>query len=231
MQRLVYFAIRLGAALHWLRFVPGSAWVRHHWAAGAYDLAAPEFVALARSKRFVFLTGAWQHRYWKNYAAHLPATQEHFRLIPELRQRLAQHLAPLRAEAEVVIGMHIRQGDFAAHEGGAYYFDSSAYAEVMRRVAQLFAPRAVVFLVCSNVPQAEEAFAPLRTFRGIGDFVSDLYALAECDYIIGPEISSFSAWASLMGQKPRYGLADPARAIALADFVICKGLDLNRRQS
>ena len=225
LQRLCYYGLRLAAGLGLLRFVPGSVWIEAHWTSGAYDLANPQFIQLARAKKFVFLTGTWEHRYWKNYEAHIPAIQEHFQLTPELRDRIARHLAPQRRSDEVLVGIHIRQGDFASHQGGAYFFDAAAYAGVMRQVAKLFPEKPVVFLVCSNVPQETGSFPGLRVFFGLGDFVCDLYSLAACDYIIGPEISSFSGWASLMGQKPRYGLSDPARTIALADFVICKGLE------
>jgi hypothetical protein len=38
---------------------------------------------------------------------------------------------------------------------------------------------------------------------GPGHFIEDLYALASCDYIIGPP-STFSQWASFYGNVPRY---------------------------
>ena len=95
----------------------------------------------------------------------------------------------------------------------------------MRKIAALFPEKKVVFLVCSNQPQAAALFASMTIFRGPGAFIEDMYILAECDYIVGAGQSSFSGWASLMGQKPRYGLFDPAKEITLADFVVCEGLE------
>jgi hypothetical protein len=223
--RLAYYILRACAALRLLRFVPRSTWIDHPWDAGEFDLADPAFLALLATRRFIFLTGTWQHRYWKNLAAHLPAAREHFRLTPALRERVARHFAPIRAAGDIVVGVHLRQGDYAGHLGGAYFWGSAAYARVMHRLAALFPGKRAAFLVCSDAPQSAADFPGLTVFFGPGDFIGDLYALAECDYLVGPAISSFSAWASLMGEKPRLALRDPDAALHLADFAVCKGAE------
>lgn len=225
LQRFCYYILRLGAASRLLKLVPDSTWIDHHWNEGEYDLSNPRFVEAARTKKFVFLTSTWLHRYWTNYEAHLEATREHFQLVPLLRESIASHFAAVRRAADIVVGVHIRQGDNATDPVRRDAFSSAQYAEVMRKIALLFPGKNVVFLVCSNEPQPGSAFSGLTVFRGPGSFIEDMYILAECDYIVGAGQSSFSGWASLMGQKPRYGLFDPEREITLADFVVCKGLE------
>ncbi len=225
MQRLLYFALRLGKPLGLFKLLPGAAWVDHPWNAGPYDLGQPAFTELVKTHRFVFLTGAWMHRYWQGYEAHIPATQEHFRLIPELRERVARHFAPVRAAGEIVVGVHIRQGDNATDPVRRDAFTSEEYVGVMRKIAALFPGKKVVFLICSNQQQPDTLFAGMTIFRGPGSFIEDMYILAECDYLVGAGQSSFSGWASLMGQKPRYGLFDPAKEITLGDFIVCQGLE------
>ena len=225
MQRAAYFLLRAAAGLRLLSLVPNSEWIDIHWTADAYDLDNPQLLRFVREGRTIFLSGNWKHRAWKNYAAHIPATQEHFRLTPELRERLARHFAPVRAAGEVVVGVHIRQGDNATDVVRRDAFTSAEYVDVMRRIAALFPGKKVVFLVCSNEPQPDALFAGMTIFRGPGAFIEDMYILAECDYMVGAGQSSFSGWASLMGQKPRYGLFDPAKEITLADFVVCQGLE------
>lgn len=44
-------------------------------------------------------------------------------------------------------------------------------------------------------------FAGFQATFGSGDTVEDLYALAECDYLIGPP-STFTVWASFYGNVP-----------------------------
>jgi hypothetical protein len=45
-----------------------------------------------------------------------------------------------------------------------------------------------------------------------------MYALASCDYIVGPP-STFSLWASFYGQVPLCFLQKPDEPLALANFV------------
>ena len=95
----------------------------------------------------------------------------------------------------------------------------------MWKIHELFPQQRVVFLVCSNQKQDEKLFDGLKVFRGPGPFIEDMYILAECDYIVGAGQSSFTRWASLMGQKPLYPLLQPDRTISLADFVLHNGPD------
>ena len=101
-------------------------------------------------------------------------------------------------------------------------FTTEQYARVMQKIAALFPGRKVVSVVCSDRKQSGSAFAGLTIFPGPGAFIEDMYVLVECDYIFGAGQSSFSLWASLMGQKPRYALFDPEKEIGLTDFQVCR---------
>lgn len=154
----------------------------------------------------------------------MPALWEHgdkvrayFRPPPDIGARIAAALAALRAQCDVVIGTHIRRGDYAHFVGGRYFFSFEQYQQAMRHAAALFAGQRVGFWVCSNETLPEEAFAGLHVVRGLGGILEDLYALAQCDYLIGPP-STFSGWASYYGQVPLYFIKDPAHAPALGDF-------------
>ena len=225
LQRLTYLAFRGAYQLGMLRWVPLAVIVHHPWDGGAFDLGSPDFVALTKSKKWIFLVGAWKHRYWENYEAHIELTREHFALIPEIDQRVKSHFAPIRQAGDIIVGMHIRQGDNFTDPVRRDAFTTDEYLKVMRQIPALFPGKKVVFLVCSNLKQGDEIFGDLTVFRGPGDFIEDMYSLAECDYICGAGQSSFSGWASLMGEKPRYGLFDPDKTVTLDDFVVCKGLE------
>ena len=221
-QRFFYYLIRVAAALRILNLVPRSVWIQQHWTAGEYDLNNPQFVGFAQTKKFVFLTGSWMHRYRKNPGAHLDVIRGYFQLTAELRGRIAQYFRPIRQAGDIVVGAHIRQGDNASDPVRRDAFSTEQYARVMHKTAALFPGKKVVFVVCSNQEQPATAFSGLTTFPGPGAFIQDMYVLAECDYILGAGQSSFSRWASLMGQKPRYPLLDPEREINLDDFQVCK---------
>jgi hypothetical protein len=225
LQRLCYYVVRGAAAARILNLVPRSIWIDQHWTAGEYDLSNPQFIEFVRTKKFVFLTGSWMHRYWPNRDAHVDATREYFRLVPELREKVAAYLAQIRQAGDIVVGAHIRQGDNASDPVRRDAFTTEQYVAVMRRFVALFPDRKVVFVVCSDKEQPESAFFGLTIFRGPGSFIEDMYVLAECDYILGAGQSSFSIWASLMGQKPRYALLDPENEISLTDFHVYRGIE------
>jgi hypothetical protein len=125
----------------------------------------------------------------------------------------------LRQKAEVIVGVHIRHGDYAGWRGGRYFFPASRYAAWMRELAEQFPRGTVGFLVCSNQPQKAEEFPGLLVEFGPGIAVQDLYALSQCDYIMGP-VSSFSQWASFYGNKPLFYLRDTEAKIELEKFCV-----------
>jgi len=49
--------------------------------------------------------------------------------------------------------------------------------------------------------------------------MGDLYALAKCDYILGP-LSSYSQWASFYGNKPLYQLTGSQERLERAKFQV-----------
>ena len=72
----------------------------------------------------------------------------------------------------------------------------------MRRIESYFAPQKVSFLVCGeDTQQFREALSCLNVSWGSGQLVEDMYALAECDYLVGPP-STFTGWASFYGNVP-----------------------------
>ena len=110
-------------------------------------------------------------------------------------------MGQLRQVAEVIIGVHLRQGDYRTWKQGQYFFPPERYATWMRELAAQFPGRKVAFFVCSDEPRQASEFTGLTVAIGAGPPVVDLYALAGCDYVLGPP-SSFSQWASFYGNEP-----------------------------
>ena len=71
----------------------------------------------------------------------------------------------------------------------------------MAELAGQFPGCKVSFLVASNEPRSASEFPGLSVGFSTGVPIEDMYALAECDYIMGP-VSSFTQWASFYGNKP-----------------------------
>jgi O-antigen/teichoic acid export membrane protein len=149
--------------------------------------------------------------------AHAPAIREYFQLAPPFADSVARFIAGARARGNHLVGVHVRQGDYAEYRGGEHFFTTAQYARLMHVVREALQPGSAHFIVCSDTPQPEAAFAGLSWQAGPGSAIGDLYALAGCDYVMGPT-STFNRWSAFAGNVPRYEIRDPARSPSLSDF-------------
>ncbi|GAA5509736.1 hypothetical protein [Novipirellula caenicola] len=164
------------------------------------DLGSDAFRELATGGRPVMTLG-WQFRSEPLLIKHAPAVRRHFTLGPEHGEPVGECLYQARQSSDVVIGIHIRQGDYATFLGGRYYYEVGDYVATMREVQAQLAPRRVRFLVCTNVSYEPSDFAGLDVQLGPGVPLQDMYAMAQTDMIIGPP-STFTMWASFYGGAP-----------------------------
>ena len=137
---------------------------------------------------------------------------KHALVSKEVVERARQH-------ADVLVGVHIRHGDYAKWRHGRYYFPVAKYCEWMAELVGQFPGRNVSFLVCSNEPRSASEFPGLSVRSSTGVPIEDMYALAQCDYIIGP-VSSFTQWASFYGNKPLIHLRELDMRLEREHFAI-----------
>ncbi|MEG4343761.1 alpha-1,2-fucosyltransferase [Microcoleus sp. A003_D6] len=142
----------------------------------------------------------------------------YFRLLEQYTINVENLILNVKNNADIIIGVHIRQGDYAQHQNGRYFYKTEQYLEVMNSAVKLFEGKKIKFLICSNIPQSSSLFDRFNCIFANGHLIEDMYALAECDYIIGPP-SSYTMWASFYGEKPLYMIRDVSQAINLKDFV------------
>jgi hypothetical protein len=163
-------------------------------------LTAAEVEGQIRNARTVFVYG-WRFRAPEYVRRQAEKIRAYFRPIGPIAQAGHEAVARLRQNADLVMGVHVRHGDLRIWRGGRYFFDPARYAAWMRELAEQFPGRKTAFLVCSDEPRHPDEFPGLAVGFGPGSLVGDLYALAECDYVMGPP-STFSQWASFYGSKP-----------------------------
>jgi hypothetical protein len=124
----------------------------------------------------------------------------------------------LLLDDSLIVGVHIRLGDYRHFEGGRYYYDLSIYRRFMSLVASSIESK-VKFLVCSNeqLNKNEVSVEAAESILGLGNELLDLYSLARCNLIIGPP-STYSLWASKYGQVPLLMIRNPLGTLAENDF-------------
>jgi hypothetical protein len=182
-------------------------------------LETPEVRSQIEDARVVFVYG-FLFRAPELVQKHAEKIRAYFQPIEKYRQASRQAVDRLRQHADVVVGVHIRRGDYSGWARGKYFFPVSRYATWMHELAEQFPGRKVSFLVCSNEPRTAQEFAGLSVGFAPGAPVEDLYALAGCDYVMGP-VSSFTQWASFYAGKPLIHLRDSKDRIEREKFRVC----------
>lgn len=142
----------------------------------------------------------------------------YFAPLERYRINVYRLILNLKNNSDLLVGIHIRQGDYAQHQKGRYFYTTQQYLEVMNSVVRLFDGKIIKFLICSNVPQNPSLLESFNCGFGSSHLIEDMYALAECDYVVGPP-SSYTMWASFYGDKPLYMIRDVNKTINLKDFV------------
>ena len=155
-------------------------------------------------KFFGFKKG-WDTMEDVRYLAQTKKELQHiFRPRQEIVDKAEAMIADIRKEADFVVGVHIRHGDYKTFENGRYYYTLEEYHQMMLNIQQLYKDKHVAFFISSNESFSTTIFSNCSCFRfgkePSGDIL-DLYTLSLCDRIVGPW-STYSRWASFIGEVP-----------------------------
>lgn len=130
--------------------------------------------------------------------------QHIFRPREEIMERASNMIADIRREAAMIVGVHIRHGDYKTFFNGRYYYTLDEFHQFMLRIQALYNDRRVAFFISSNESFDVSIFKGCRCYRfgkeSSGDIL-DLYTLSLCNRILGPW-STYSRWASFIGEVP-----------------------------
>ena len=193
------------------------------------DLNSEAFLRAVRNHRVLFVQD-WFFRNVENCVRHREAICSYFTPWEHHLSRAREAVATARRPGGLVVGLHIRRGDYDRFKGGRFFYPYEHYRQAAESARKALAPTDVSFLVCSDEPLPPGALAGLDVQHGPGNEVEDLYALAHCDRIVGPP-STFNTWASYWGKVPLYVIAEQARPIRSEDFHVAAGLDWDRDPS
>jgi len=184
-----------------------------------YDLCGEHFAELVKWRRFVLVKG-WKFRAQAALSKYREKIIQVFKPTPMINEEVRRSVSAARIGIDLLVGVHVRQGDYATWQGGRYYFNIAEYKQWMRKVAAMNPSRRVGFLVCSN-GDVEFFLNPngIKVASGPGSAVADLYALAACDQLIGPP-STFTLWASYYGGVPLHMLESAGQDLWDGGFVM-----------
>lgn len=155
-----------------------------------------------RLKKLGFRKG-WDTR---NEIENIPAAMKELQHIFTPREEICKEaenkLKGIKENCDIVIGVHIRRGDYATWNDGIFFYSHKEYRGFMEAAMEVFPGKKVGFFISTNEPVPQDVFDGLQVdMHNNGSAILDLHTLSLCDYIMGP-YSTFSRWASFIGEKP-----------------------------
>ena len=127
-----------------------------------------------------------------------------------------------KVENELLIGIHIRHGDYRTFNNGKYFYSLEQYNDLMTKIREVFIDKNVKFFIASNEKIDYRIFEKHDIVKITNSSaLKDLIGLSKCDYICGPP-SSFSAWASLYNDSHLYFIEDIKADINEISFINIK---------
>ena len=150
-------------------------------------------------------TKGWDTMNDTRYLAETKKELQHiFRPKKSITDKAEALMAEIRKEANFVVGVHIRHGDYKGFYDGRFYYTLDEFRQYMQQIQQLYSDKRIAFFISSNKSFCTDLFIGCTCYRfdkePSGDIL-DLYALSLCDRIIGPW-STYSRWASFIGEVP-----------------------------
>ena len=183
-----------------------------------FELAKEDFQNTVKQRAIVFLFGRF-FRDYTNFEKYQDVIRNFFKPNSEIQNNVDRFMKKSRQNTDLIIGVHIRRGDYAEFAGGKYFYTQKNYYSKMEQLQRALPSKKIKFVICSNEKINPEFFEGVDFLIGPGHLVEDLYALSECDLIMGPP-STYSTWASFYGGKPIYQIKDLDISPTLENFVI-----------
>jgi len=152
-----------------------------------------------RTKTDRFYFWGWVFRNPVGLEKYRSEIKKYFWPIEKYAIQINDCITKAKASGKVLVGVHIRQGDFKTWQGGIYYFSIEEVREILDDfLASRKEPHNYIFLICSDEKIDEKVFVGINYIIGPGNLISDLYSLAGCQVIFGPG-GTFSPWAAYYG--------------------------------
>ncbi len=185
---------------------------------GDYDLADNRFIAVREESRVLLVKG-WLFRDEENIRKHADPVRRYFTPVAEHMANISRVIERAREGCDLLVGVHIRQGDYRNWLGGKHYHPTGEYLKIIRRTDELWQGKRVRYLICSDEKQDRRLFQELNCAWGGGNELEDLYAFAACDYLMGPP-STYTMWASFYGSVPLCVIDEVTTPITPEGFII-----------
>ncbi len=172
----------------------------------------------------VELVGGWSYRCYEltsKYRDRLSSIYRFHHPLTHQQKFLLAKLDAVRRNGSILLGVHIRRGDYSSWQGGIYYYCDDTYREIIASLRLVFSSlgKDIYIIVTTN----EITIPPCGQDMTCQElWYVDQLCLQHCDYLIGPP-STFTMWASYVASIPYYHITNPDDPISLDQFCVCPG--------
>lgn len=154
----------------------------------------------------------------QNRIKHLSKLKTIFKPNEDILNQAEDLFNQYRHHNTLIVGIHIRRGDYKSFHNGAYYYSLEQYNLFLKKLTNLFNKQHLAFFLASNEDIDISKFSEYNCFKfNTGSSTLDMVGLSICDYICGPP-STFSTWASFYHDRPLYYIENINAPITTADF-------------
>lgn len=159
----------------------------------------PEAQRMLDCRKWLVVQG-WEVHYYDLFLKYKQEILDLFAFVPEVSGHVDDLIKTTAGEDCMLLGVHIRRGDYRRWQGGKYFFDDDVYIGYIRRFLSQ-QQRPVHIYICGNDPSLNrEKYRKSLPGVGLsfpdGNPGEDLCLLSRCHYIIGAP-STFSLTASM----------------------------------
>jgi hypothetical protein len=184
------------------------------------DIGSPDFVRKALYK--VVICQGFGFRDIANVAKHHDKLTRMFRMsdcvLHEVDDFYRKMVVPSHS---VVVGFHVRRGDYRSFKGGHFHFSDSQWTLWINACRSLITRQGLRFLgvIFSNEDVSDLTRGANDLVPSPGGLFTDLEMLTRCNYIVGPP-STYSGWASFIARVPSLRLDARMGEITLERFEV-----------
>jgi hypothetical protein len=198
LKNLIRVMIRL--RLYNLGFLELIVYERCEQEAPFYNLHEETFRKKAKGK--IVLLYGWLFRDFENYSLQAAALNHCFAIGRKYQDEAIKIIGNIKRDGVILVGVHVRRGDYKTFEGGKWYYSDEIYKKHMQLLELKLRKHGknICFIICSNEKIDIDNYEPLKACQASGSFIIDFLLLSKCDYVIGPP-STFSELASKYGNN------------------------------
>ncbi len=139
----------------------------------------------------------------KGIEKHRVLIEQYFHPAPWVAKNIQTFVSPLRARYKTLVGVHIRQRDYAVFKDGKFTVSPERFCEVLNEYLVFSQKKTeeVVFIIASDGYVDKKLFEVFNIEISNGSAGEDMFTLSLCDVVIGSD-STFGYFSAYYGNIP-----------------------------